>query len=76
MITKENFTRIDNCVNGNPRYVLHFLYIADDYDAALSIARECGGKPFKIKGVGGCFVFSTYSLPDLISELEHISIEA
>lgn len=25
MITTDNFTRVNNDVNGNPRYVLHFL---------------------------------------------------
>lgn len=74
MITTENFTRINNCVNGNPRYVLHFLNIADDYNTALSLARECGGKAYKGKNYGGGIVFSTYSLPNLISELEHIKM--
>lgn len=27
MITAENFTRVNNDVNGNPRYVIHFLDI-------------------------------------------------
>lgn len=25
MITKDNFTRVNNDINGNPRYVIHFL---------------------------------------------------
>ena len=32
MITKEDFTRINNDVNGNPRYVFHFLHLISDED--------------------------------------------
>lgn len=32
MITKDDFTRINNDVNGNPRYVFHFLHLISDED--------------------------------------------
>lgn len=31
-ITIDNFTRIDNNTNGNPRYVIHFLYLTKEAD--------------------------------------------
>lgn len=72
MITIDQFTRINNCVNGNPRYVLHFLALADTYNHAIALAYQCGGKAYKGKDYGGGIVFSTYSLPELIRHLEHI----
>jgi hypothetical protein len=30
MITEQQFTRVNNDVNGNPRYVIHFLDCAPD----------------------------------------------
>lgn len=30
MITTENFKRVNNDVNGNPRYVIHFLNVLTD----------------------------------------------
>ena len=52
------FTRIDNDYNGNPRYVCHFLNIANDYDEALKIAKTIGGKKFH----GGGIVFQSYNI--------------
>lgn len=42
MITKDNFTRIKNDVNGNPRYVIHFLdFITDaEHERISNEARE------------------------------------
>ena len=53
MITKENFRRINNDVNGNPRYVFHFLHLADSYEQALKIAKKIGGRKFHNKQYGG-----------------------
>ena len=72
MITVDNFTRVNNCVNGNPRYVLHYLALDSNYYTALALAQEAGGKAYNGKDYGGGIVFSTYSLPDLIKGLEHI----
>jgi hypothetical protein len=30
MVTTENFTRVNNDINGNPRYVIHFLDLLTD----------------------------------------------
>lgn len=70
MITKEDFKRVNNCVNGNPRYVLHYLAIDSDYYKAVAIANLCGGAIYRGKDYGGGIVFSTYSLPVLIDYIE------
>ena len=54
--------RINNDVNGNPRYVIHFLDIANDYNEALSIARNIGGKKYTANWFGGGIVFSSYNV--------------
>lgn len=36
METQINFTRINNDVNGNPRYVFHFLDIINDRDEEIA----------------------------------------
>lgn len=59
------FYRIDNDVNGNGRYVVHFLDIASDYSVALSIAKHFGGRKYTAKWFGGGIVFTTSSPQDL-----------
>ena len=54
--------RINNDVNGNPRYVIHFLDIANDYNESLSIARNISGKKYTAKWFGGGIVFSSYNV--------------
>ncbi len=60
MITIDDFTRINNDVNGNPRYVFHFTHLIGDnenkdkdgnyvdvpnrYDIAINRAKQIGGK--------------------------------
>jgi hypothetical protein len=46
-MTKEKFTRVNNDVNGNPRYVFHFLELADNYETALKLAKKIGGRKLK-----------------------------
>jgi len=73
---KVELTRINNDVNGNPRYVCHFsaikLSIEDDqsnidyrYSAALSKSRRFGGKKFSNKQYGGGIVFQSYNINEL-----------
>lgn len=59
-----NFTRIDNDVNGNPRYVCHFLNINGDYDTAVAMAKKIGGKRYHNKRYGGGIVFQSYNIAD------------
>jgi hypothetical protein len=73
MITENSFKRVNNDVNGNPRYVFHFLELADDYNEALKIAKKIGGKKFHNKQFGGGIVIQSYNLRDdikLINELK------
>ena len=73
VITENNFTRVNNDVNGNPRYVFHFLELAYDYNEALKIAKKIGGKKFHNKQFGGGIVIQSYNLKkdiELINELK------
>lgn len=55
------FTRINNDTNGNPRYVFHFLELADNYEKALKIAKNFGGRKFHNKQYGGGIVIQSYN---------------
>lgn len=86
-LTKENFTRINNDANGNPRYVTSFLNLLSDYEKyslglsidgkynlALKKAKPLGGKKFSNKQYGGGIVFgSVFNLDDLIAKVQQIS---
>lgn len=70
MSTQIEFTRINNDVNGNPRYVCHYLAfisdkdgvnVTDGYNLALKRSRQLGGKKFHNKQYGGGIVFQMYS---------------
>lgn len=80
-IKPENFTRVRNDVNGNPRYVLHFLNLNMDadtmdisgkYAVALKRAKNLGGRKFHNKQYGGGIVFQSYSLPGLCQDLNSL----
>jgi len=71
-----NFTRINNDINGNPRYVCHFLNLLSDkeqesynvsekYALALKKAKTIGGKKYHTKSYGGGIVFQSYNIADL-----------
>lgn len=64
------FWRTSNDVNGNPRYIVHFLDIADDYNTAHQIAKSCGGRKYTGRAFGGGFVFQSYSLDHLAQYIE------
>jgi len=87
LITKENFTRINNDTNGNPRYVTSFLNLLKDrekyelglsidakYDLALRKAKSIGGKRFSNKMYGGGIVFgSIFNLDDLVKRVNALN---
>lgn len=63
--------RVDNDVNGNPRYVVHFINFnidLDDYDSAYTkkLLRTAGGKIYRAKWFGGGYVFTGYNITDTI----------
>ena len=52
------FTRVNNDVNGNPRYVCSWLnFNTKTYEEALQIAKELGGRKFHNKQYGGGILF-------------------
>jgi hypothetical protein len=77
---KINFTRVNNDINGNPRYVCHFLNLikyGEDYDKtgiyltidnkyklALNRAKIMGGRKFHNKQYGGGIVFQSYNIQE------------
>lgn len=86
-VSKANFMRVNNDVNGNPRYVTHFANLLshyDNYQANLSIdkkyelalkkAKLIGGKKFHNKLYGGGIVFSSvFNLDDLVAKVQQIA---
>lgn len=58
--------RIENDVNGNPRYVVHFLDLnikLSDYD---NINKLYGFKKYRAKWFGGGVVFQSYNIQDTL----------
>ncbi len=69
-----NFTRINNDVNGNPRYVCHFLEISDNYNEAVKLANKIGGRKFHNKQYGGGIVFQSYNTDMLAERINEIKV--
>ena len=65
-----SFWRVNNDINGNPRYVIHFLDIAEDYRTALNISRRIGGKIYRAKWFGGGIVFQSYNIESDIKKIK------
>jgi hypothetical protein len=65
-------TRINNDTNGNPRYVIHYLQLADSYERALFLARQLGGRKFHNKQFGGGIAFQSYNTEALKSHIDLI----
>ena len=59
-----DFYRVNNDVNGNPRYVIHWLAFANDYDTAKRKANKLGYRVYRGKDFGGGFVTQSYSIQD------------
>lgn len=78
------FTKINNDINGNPRYVVHFfslltetennsnLSIDNKYKLALNRAKKIGGKKYHNKKYGGGIVFQSYNIKDLENSIKTI----
>lgn len=84
MISTNDFTRVKNDVNGNPRYVCHFLHLdvhgyesnlglSDRYAIALKLANSIGGKKFHNKQYGGGIVFQCYNLRQLCDRINELT---
>lgn len=73
-----NWTRTKNDINGNPRYICHFLDIAylasiymdphksaaENYKKVLKAANKAGGVKYRGRDFGGGIVFQSYNLAD------------
>jgi hypothetical protein len=85
--TKFEWTRINNDVNGNPRYVCHFLNLLTEaerekvsyphnYPLAVKRANKIGGKKFHNKQYGGGIVFQCYGGEEMEPFIEQAKNEA
>ena len=63
------FYKLSNDVNGNPRYLFHYLDIADSFEEALKKAKKAGGTKYRGKDFGGGIVVTTYNLRDTAAKL-------
>lgn len=85
MATTNDFTRVNNDTNGNPRYAIHFYhlltenesdnregfdFVSRQYNEALQRAKKIGGKKFHNKQFGGGIVFQSYNLHDTIKDIK------
>lgn len=66
-----NWKRLNNDVNGNPRFAVHFFTLLKDnektvsnYALAVKRANKIGGKKYHNKQFGGGIVFTSYSLKE------------
>ena len=66
------FTRVNNDSNGNPRFVCHYLQIADTYSRALYLARQIGGRKFHNKQYGGGIAFQSYNIETTAKKIAEI----
>jgi len=75
---KISFTKVNHDINGNPRYVCHFLNLliqgeTSTYNNALYNARKIGGSKYRAKWYGGGILFSTYSLDSLVQDINRVT---
>ena len=66
------FTKIKNDINGNPRYVVHFLNIADNYQNAIHLANKIGGRKYHTKSYGGGKVFQSYNIKETEKQITNL----
>lgn len=77
-----SFTRVNSDINGNPRYVCHFLNLLPDnktcadfggvsnaYNYAVKLANKIGGSKYRAKWYGGGIVFQSYNIQNLENEI-------
>lgn len=81
---KIEWTRINNDINGNPRYVCHFFALLKQdeknqdwhtsfkYEKALKRARGIGGKKFHNKQYGGGIAFQSYNIRETENQINEL----
>ena len=70
------FHRVNNDINGNPRYVFHFLNLADNYGTAVKIGNSIGAKKYRAKWYGGGLVIQSYNLSGTANDIIAAAIKA
>jgi len=65
----DSFYRVNNGVNGDPRYVTHYLAFDRDYATAKRIANKLGFSVYRGREFGGGFVTSSYNLENDIEAI-------
>lgn len=81
-----DWTKINNDMYGNPRYVVHFLAlltntekmeydISRGYEIAVKRSNKINGKKFHNKQYGGGIVFSSYNLEATEKQIEFILLK-
>ena len=76
VLFNDNFYSIKNDINGNPRYVTHYLAFLDSnecgedsYALAKKRANKLGFKVYRGKHFGGGFVTTSYNLENDIERI-------
>lgn len=77
------YKRINNDINGNPRFVFHFLaflgteegYILDLYKIAVKKAKKIGGKAYRGKDFGGGIVLQSYNIQETMQRIKRLAEE-
>ena len=59
--------RIDNDINGNPRYVVHFIDLDINLKDSDKINKLYGFKKYTAKWFGGGVVFQSYNIEDTLN---------
>lgn len=77
------FYKTKNDINGNPRYIIHFLYLLNQkesegltldqkFNLALKKAKKIGGKQYRGKEFGGGIVFQSYNIQETILKINSL----
>lgn len=77
------YKRVNNDINGNPRFVFHFLAflgtetgtIEERFNIALKKARTLGGKAYKGKDFGGGIVLQSYNIEETLKRVKRLTEE-
>ncbi len=84
-LNPEQFSRIKNDINGNPRYVIHFLavcpesiknndslWVSEKYQLTIGLMNKIGGRKYHNKSFGGGISFRSYNLEETILAIQKV----
>lgn len=72
MIQEKDLTKVNRDVNGNTRYVLHYLELDSDYNKSVKMAKTLGGKIYRASWYGGGIVFQSNNTRMLVDRLNEL----